>query len=130
MGYTHYWRKPQGLTEGGWAKFLPMVRKVLEDQKEYVEVAEISPVAVNFNGIGDEAYETFYLTTLPEKFAFCKTANKLYDTAVCACLIAAMECFQDDVTITSDGDWDHDWVAGRELFKRLFGHESFQAVDE
>jgi hypothetical protein len=84
---------------------------------------------VTFNGVGENAHETFYITRIfsdrfAEKdgkerlFAFCKTEAKPYDTLVTAVLLCLKKRFGDDVSISSDGNVS-DWQPGLELCKKV-----------
>jgi hypothetical protein len=85
---------------------------------------------IAFNGVGDEAHESFWIDRVPEApawksadsekekfFSFCKTANKPYDPVVVAAL-----CLLDDTggfhKICSDGNHS-DWQAGLELARKV-----------
>ena len=56
-------------------------------------------------------------------FAFCKTARKPYDLAVCLSLLRIKEIAPDAIELSSDGDWDIEWVNSRLVYKELFGNE-------
>lgn len=85
---------------------------------------------VRFNGKGDEGHETFHIAQTfsshypqfdehGKAFAFCKTACKPYDTAVCACLIIFKYWFP-DIDIESDGEM-RDWEVSLENVRSIFG---------
>ena len=127
MGYTHYFRKKDGLTEANWGGFTEDVKKVLKDGKDIIqfEYDEDAPAIANdhyvrFNGIEDEGHETFVLDYEKSRFDFCKTARKPYDKYVTACLILAKVHFGNEITVSSDGDLE-DWNEGLELVKGLTG---------
>jgi len=119
MGYTHYmrtdnWGKQDEL---GLEKALPIVRKILKKHKDIVQKEyddEKRPVVskkqIRFNGIGDDGHETFMILNTEKQsdfghndnFAFCKTARKPYDIAVCEILLV-MNAYCPHLSISSDG---------------------------
>jgi hypothetical protein len=101
----------------GGQKFLPKPPQVDND-------------VIRFNGWKDEGHETFLVTReLPKTFRtdagdtfdFCKTNRKPYDLAVMLCLLIMASTKA--VRVSSDGDWDNEWVPAREAYKKLFGKE-------
>jgi len=84
---------------------------------------EGNPKLVNgvwFNGVGENAHETFALGKTPIRehcnpacrgFNFCKTANKPYDLIVVACLCVLQHHLGKQVEVSSDGN-EVDWKAG------------------
>ena len=74
---------------------------------------------VRFNGLGEDAHETFVVRREHTGFKFCKTQRKPYDVVVTACLICLQSCLRDDVQVSSDGEWE-DWKEGMNLFKEVF----------
>jgi hypothetical protein len=130
MGYTHYWRKPKGLSEDKWAKYLKDVKKLLKGSRGVIqfESDENRCPAINhyvrFNGIEEDGHETFVLCRDESDFDFCKTACKPYDKYVTACLILAKLHFGDEISISSDGDRE-DWNEGHWLI-----HEKTDLVTE
>ena len=66
---------------------------------------------ISFNGVGEDAHETFVLTPKETGFTFCKTARKPYDTLVVAILCLADLTFPGLLSISSDGD-SGDWEEG------------------
>jgi hypothetical protein len=71
-----------------------------------------------FNGVDDDdqSHDTF-LFPGRSGFNLCKTQGKPYDAAVTACLLVARDHFPpDELEITSDGDWNRDWVNGMQLY--------------
>jgi len=106
MGYTHYWRKPAGIT--GWNEALPIIKDILNRHKDIIQKEsdeEGDPICddklIRFNGISDEGHETFWFTNEAENFAFCKTARRPYDVVVCECLLV-LKHFT-GVNVSSDG---------------------------
>ena len=107
MGYTHYWRKPNGTD--GMENALPVIKDILNRYRDVIQYEcddNIDPVCneelIRFNGIGDEGHETFYFQSGKENFSFCKTARKHYDIVVCECLIV-LNYFIKDLEVSSDG---------------------------
>jgi len=86
---------------------------------------------IRFNGWKEKGHETFMVTRelgghkteSGELFDFCKTARKPYDMAVMLVLLSMRRHAPDSVRISSDGDWDDEWVPAREAYKNLFGVE-------
>jgi hypothetical protein len=56
-----------------------------------------------------------------ESFDFCKTARKPYDLAVCLVYMILKRHAPKSVKISSDGDWEQEWVEARKVYKELFG---------
>ena len=118
MGYTHYWKTNNyGAQEkAGFEKALPIVRKILKKydniiQKEYDDEKKpvVSKKQIRFNGKGDDGHETFLFVNSDKQgdfynpsFAFCKTARKPYDVAVCEVLLV-LNAFCPALSISSDG---------------------------
>lgn len=147
MGYTHYYRRKidgSNLPEA-YARFREGAEKIiLECQATGITIAdgfgeragywENTESRVAFNGLGENAHETFswdavcpsqpvYRLNDPMYFDFCKTAEKPYDAAVTACLLWLKECYGDAVEISSDGYWE-EWRAGRDIFREVFGYDA------
>ncbi len=144
MGYTHYWYQKPGLNPKSFEEFLKDAEKILRNcGVDLVDAYEsdakplLSADAVGFNGVGGEAHEDFLFQRDKlgrkddggEAFTFCKTAQKPYDIAVCAVLIAAKKHFQDDLKVTSDGD-ETDWGDAFELADRLLGYTATLNADD
>lgn len=146
MGYTHYWYKNYDADEevfrAKYSELLPIVQKIANIAGVPLE-GKISSQSVHLNGVGGDGHETFLW--LPGKsagafnmlmqlskeedepapkfsnglFAFCKTAQKDYDIVVVAILCAVQQIYGDElVNVSSDGDMNTDWAAGRELYER------------
>jgi len=126
MGYTHYWRIHQRMNPELFANFSSDCEKLVKASDvpitggsgEEGEEPEFSTKLVNFNGINDDAHETFYVKVNDSGFNFCKTARKPYDKVVTACLILLKHYFN-FIEVSSDGDLD-EWKYGIELFKSVF----------
>ena len=90
---------------------------------------------VRFNGVEDEGHETFYIhrefsSSYPQfdkrgrAYAFCKTAQKPYDIAVCACLVIFQHWFT-DIKVSSEGNIS-DWEPAIKAVRSVFGREYVQ----
>jgi hypothetical protein len=107
MGYTHYWTQLRDFTIEEWAQFREDFEALLEDVQHVQGIPladgegepgtspEITDAKIWFNGVGDDAAETFCLyRKRPPKQApheqrgwdFCKTYRRPYDLAVTAAL--------------------------------------------
>lgn len=108
MGYTHYWNIDDNrVSEEGWLQALPLIAKIVKSHGKTLQYETDDrrlPVVTNklirFNGVEDEGHETF-LVQLGDS-AFCKTARKEYDLAVCECLLV-LKYFIPDMHLGSDG---------------------------
>jgi hypothetical protein len=93
-----------------------------------------------FNGCGENAHETFYLSASEthrasggRPFAFCKTARKPYDEVVMKVLIISGFSLKDKIRITSDGRFSDEWWAVRAEMEDKCGihtHEDRQLLAE
>jgi len=158
MGYTHYWYKKPELKEAAWNRFAKDVvdiigavnRKVGSDivweSDTPSKQVEINSEVIRFNGAGELGHETFYFERKisamdlqrhkkvhsnlqeDEVFNFCKTAQKPYDLAVVAVLVAAKHHFGSDIRVSSDGNED-EWQAGVNLVKHELGYGKFPVED-
>jgi hypothetical protein len=112
---------------------LPGIRKVeLGDGDGKKPSPNFSNGQICFNGMGEDAHETFILyKQLPKTrikgnkekyhFDFCKTARKPYDIMVCACLILYKHYFPNEVWISSDGNINEgEWKDAFELIAYVF----------
>lgn len=124
MGYTHYWTMTRDLTVDEWTE----VQQDIGDILTYIENVSGVPLGNGegkrrsrptmdaagfmFNGIGDDAHETFGITRKRIKQweggtlggDFCKTARKPYDIAVTACLCYLDSCLEPrGFDVSSDG---------------------------
>ena len=146
MGYSHYFSRNLTASNNAEAynKFRNGVEQIIaQATREGIEIADgqgqtlggwdASETRVSFNGLDDQAHETFsfdavcpeqksYNTQSPMYFDFCKTAEKPYDVVVTASLLLLKDCYGDAVDISSDGYWS-EWLNGRELYKRVFGND-------
>lgn len=142
MGYTHYWRFGAFIGEKEYKKALQEIRKLVKaspiplangmgDEGTKPEVG----ATVSFNGVGEDAHETFLLrkdpilvATKPDRypseefsrFNFCKTAQKPYDVVVVACLCVLQERLGKSIEVSSDGDAE-EWEDGRVLAEKVLG---------
>lgn len=151
MGYTHYFTRDKRNVGSAWmfGRLALDAKKIIEQAKsEGIEIGgadgfgspEFNEAYFAFNGtcVGGLDHETFWWAALPEQpewqtkhfakgnkkndiFDFCKTAHKPYDVVVVAVLIRAKEIYGTLVDISSDGNWEGDWEAGRALYERVFG---------
>jgi hypothetical protein len=122
MGYTHYWKQLRSFTKPEWKDVIADVKAIVSDVQHVQGIAladgmgdggtqpEFTPNYIMFNGVGEDAHETFRITRKPDGGDFCKTAQKPYDLAVTAVL-----CYLATVTethhVTSDGH-GREWLEG------------------
>lgn len=143
MGYTHYWK--QEVTANDYKeqsqKALSEIKKIVELLPEVPNTAggyyegsesilrdgygegepEIDEFGVCFNGDAenDLDHETFQYDFIGGhiKFAFCKTARKPYDKAVCLCLLALANNIE-GFSFTSDGNVN-DWQPAIDFYQSV-----------
>ncbi len=127
MGYTHYWEQTRNFTNDEWISIrgfaLGLFKElpgVLGDSRGDGGKPEATLMWVAFNGIGEEAHESFVINKESSGFDFCKTAEKHYDIAVVAVLCYINHIAGDALIITSDG-LVNDWKAGCELGSKVSG---------
>lgn len=109
MGYTRYWDIKNDLDDYRFLKFKEFCNQIVELFDIPLEDIFITDNVVRFNGVGDDAHETFVFSK-KSGFNFCKTQRKPYDAVVCACLLTAMDIFGSDISFSSDGDNNDDKV--------------------
>ena len=139
MGYTIYWKTPEGFNTGlercasGIRQLLDFDTQDLASKPLRMATGPLlagatgtgrplfNGVHVELNGIGEDSNETFCLG-LEDGFGFCKTANKPYDVFVKASLIIAQLGLdqKNDLKVSCDGT-KMDWVEAMLLVNRVIG---------
>jgi hypothetical protein len=131
MGYTHYWsRKEQG-EHDGYVTLCQAATEIFDHAvKQGIGLAgshgenntqrEINVEHIMFNGVGENAHETFYWPRKPVRpewhhrypqltseniTEFCKTNYKPYDVVVLA-VLAAADLIYGGIEFSSDGGDD------------------------
>lgn len=130
MGYTHYIDQKKDCPQEEWEliggafkelRIQGLLTNPLPIQYESDDPSEpeVNDQHIRFNGIGNDGHETFYVTKAHlNRFNFCKTNQKPYDTTVVA-LLCFMHHFAPDVwEISSDGMSD-DWEEGLKLARTV-----------
>ena len=117
MGYTHHVKRPKKKhSDETWTKFISDCIDVKNNLPEDVVLGDgygekpdpiFDNTEVFFNGMHEDAHETFQIKKAASSGDFCKTARKPYDLMVCACLLLYKHHFP-YVQVSSDGDLD-DW---------------------
>lgn len=134
MGYTHYFTQKRKFTNEEWDKICEFTKKIIEHfagivqfESDNEDPPQVDENAIRFNGIDSEGHETFMVTkSMPELMPFigafrcCKTARKSYDDVVCLVLLAIHSIAPDAMDISSDGDWDAEWIPSQSSFAKLF----------
>jgi hypothetical protein len=127
MGHTQYYSQKRNFTDQEWVSIRGFAKGlfkelpgVLGDLMGDGGKPEATVTRIAFNGIGDEAKESFVINKKGSGYDFCKTNEKHYDIAVVACLSYINHIAKDALEITSDG-WDSDWVSGCELGSKVSG---------
>ena len=152
MGYTHYWYRQEEVDKENFSnaiKDIALLFSFTEGQdfpagynhaNQVIDVFELNSKSINFNGIGEQAHETFSIeqTYNPEhykddvwKFNCCKTSfenfpYKPYDVYVTACLYIFKYHLGDEIRISSDGD-ESDWREGLEMVQHILGYPDWLA---
>lgn len=157
VGYTQFWSFAPESPE-----FKAAFGRMVVDAKKILDAVQARGIAlgdgtgepgtkpelneryITFNGVGDEACETFEIDSLPPTpptdpedrwsahayeqyrnqgyvWTFCKTQARPYDLAVTAVLLRCYQLCPDAFVLSSDGDWTSDWVPARDLVIELFG---------
>lgn len=151
MGYTHYWYQRKDISLVKWAKIRKEIEKIVyngpllryygisleHDNDGPDEPAKVTDSMIVFDGRGVQGHETFLFSRQKpetekststrmrtEHFGFCKTAMKPYDLVVCLCLLSLVRHAPECVRISSDGNWDEEWLEARKVYKQLFGVNS------
>jgi hypothetical protein len=109
MGYTRYWNIKNDLDDSKFIKFKEISSQIVELFDITLDDIIIDDSVVRFNGVGDDAHETFVFSK-KSGFNFCKTQRKPYDAVVCACLLTAVNIFGSDISFSSDGDNDDERI--------------------
>lgn len=126
MGYTHTWTYKKSNNDAKqFAKAVKEIKKLLAAQevknislcgRADCEVPILEDYMVFLNGAGDGGYNDFCVCADEHGWDFCKTARKPYDLVVMLCLIAFANNLK-DFTISSDGDFDKEWLPARKLYE-------------
>ena len=116
MGYTHYTKFKNLVTEDKLAKASADIKKAFELIKTECpnitikdgwgeDEPQINNRVICFNGDAskDEDYETFRVEVNDLGFKFCKTSRMPYDVYVCVACLILKEHFGDDLCLYSDG---------------------------
>ena len=162
MGYTHYWYRPKRLDEKNFSNAIKDIALLISYTKfvdnypntwfgetpadKIIAVAELNSREINFNGIGEQAHDTFlialndnenriYTAEEPDetywRFGMCKTSfenepTKAYDKYVTACLYIFKYHLGDEFLVCSDGDVS-DWSKGIQMVQDILGYPDWIA---
>jgi len=93
MGYTHYYAESEAPTEKEViTEFKVHYYEMVKTVKASISTELDTEKELYFNGVDDNAHETFCLSfSGGGSWQFCKTAKKPYDVLVVACLVLAEE---------------------------------------
>jgi len=152
MGYTHHWRWEEEATKKEFREYIREVADlvahgrqagILGDPMGVDCAAILTNNGVGFNGIGEDAHESFVFDGVTGDF--CKTNRKPYDVYVCAALILAGDHWPEStLEISSDGNWhgftnlltgevtdpEDEWVPARKPYEAVYGREPTRQVVE
>lgn len=107
MGFTRYWEFER-LDIDKFKDFSEICRILIENMNVPLDGVSINDSLVRFNGVDDDAHETFYFAVFKTGFNFCKTNLKPYDEVVFACLYVANSIFGDSIKVKHDYNEDED----------------------
>ena len=146
MGYTHYFNFKEDIKTFS-ENVLKDINRISNDYKsiiryesDSVEKPLITTTEIHLNGIEDDGYETFILTSNAIDFNFCKTAEKPYDLPVCEILLILKHYYKDNFDLRSDGfsiskqdfenkKLDANWNLALDNVKEKFGY-TFELIPE
>jgi hypothetical protein len=137
MGYTHYWTFKKQPDQEAYNKALEDCREIVKATPVPLEL-QLDESGVFFNGVGENAHETFILSPVPNLdsrtpelrgFNFCKTAQKPYDIVVTACLCVLKARLGDSVSVSSDGD-PEEWEEGRLFANEVLGRVFYNPIEK
>lgn len=139
MGYTHDFNFTKGV--GKFSKeVLEDIKRIAYDYKDIIQYGGTNdnPPLINedvicFNGVGENAYETFYLAPDAVEYNFCKTARKPYDLPACEILLVLKHQYGENFSLESDGFYvskeefegkklDGNWDAALKNVREKFGY--------
>lgn len=129
MGYSHYTEQLKDCPPHEWEQITTAFKKlnsiallnnqqVIQREADNSALPHVDEHCIVFNGIGDDAHETFVLEGTGRGFNCCKTARKPYDDYVTAVLTLAQFYSPDTWIISSDGE-EGNWVRGHVLAQQV-----------
>lgn len=116
MGYTVYWYYRKKPTSSQRTSIVSYIKSLLAKYPNVIKVQfpnEVNSQETNFNGIGEDQYETFTFyksdtNKSEDGFNFCKTAEKPYDRQVKLALIYMKKILGNGIEISDDGEAETD----------------------
>ncbi len=133
MGYTHYWDN-ETFTDEQWAQLKAAAAAIFTSVRakgiaiagwDGKDIPTMDDERISFNGRDPDSFETCAIKRAADKFTFCKTGRRPYDTAVVALLICAERL--GPLHWTSDGD-ANEHEQGRMLADRVLKRLNLQAA--
>lgn len=135
MGYTHYFPQSRPFSDMEWSQITKAFHKLYQSEdcqgliqpefdcgwKDFFTHESNKGEAIYFNGVGDEACETFGIEKSPEDlgdFDFCKTNQRPYDLMVTAMLIVCAGYAEGALNIRSDGTAE-EWQPAVDLVTKV-----------
>jgi hypothetical protein len=109
MGFTRYWEF-NTLDSEKFKDFSSICQTLIDNMDTPLDDIIVNETQVRFNGVDDDAHETFNFCINKEGFNFCKTNLKPYDVVVFGCLYVAKNIFGDSIKISGDCDPSDDEV--------------------
>ncbi|EAW18828.1 uncharacterized protein NFIA_087840 [Aspergillus fischeri NRRL 181] len=135
MGYTHYYTIDNTSSRewrATWPQLVEDAQKIIDNSSVPIGGPDFDagpPIidvkqGIHLNGVGDDGHEPLCLDRHGNAgFSFIKTVHKPYDEVVACILLRAAMLAPNCVSLSSDGDWEHDWTAPRQLYKDLWGED-------
>jgi hypothetical protein len=135
VGYTNYYSQQREVTNKEWLGIMMDAKEILAETMnsgiplafEYDlphQMPEVSEDVIQFNGIGGNGHETFYLprSKIGGHGDFCKTARKPYDVAVGAIMLSMDHHAPGAWSLGSDGDITEDeWIRAMAMYCKATG---------
>jgi hypothetical protein len=131
MGYSHYFKFNKQPSAKKFKAFSEDCKKIAADCEsngiivrggtgEGAPIINETTVSINGDSARGQDHETFFVDTSTNGFNFCKTAEKEYDPAVTAMLVALKKHFP-KTEISGDGGQEG-FEEGMAICQKLFGY--------
>ena len=126
--YAHYIFVHRPFSDDEWGRLKSIAKIILDwceskgmelDRAVDLEYGE----NIRFNGVGDQAFDSFVLYKDGGGDHTFRTWESPYNLPVGLVLIAVSRIAPDVISVASDGAWDEEWRYIRKAYREIFGVE-------